>query len=124
MPGGCFTSPISRRGCSINSMEDSDHLLIDEAQDTSPEQWDLVRALVDEFYHGQGRSEAERTLFVVGDQKQIIFSFQGADPCRFTAMYGLFSARDAGVAKLNAWPWSVVPFHRIRAAGGGRRIRR
>ncbi len=61
-----------------------EHLLIDEAQDTSPAQWDIVDAVTDEFFAGIGRYEAgERTVFVVGDEKQSIFSFQNADPQGF-----------------------------------------
>lgn len=64
-----------------------DHLLIDEAQDTSPAQWKLLRRLVDEFFDAEGASrhrqdvrDLDRTMFVVGDFKQSIYSFQGADP--------------------------------------------
>lgn len=57
-----------------------DHLLVDEAQDTSPEQWQIIEALTSEFFAGQGRGQQDRSLFVVGDEKQSIFSFQGADP--------------------------------------------
>ena len=61
-----------------------DHLLIDEAQDTSPEQWEIVKALTDEFFSGAGRERRIlRTIFAVGDEKQSIFSFQGADPAQF-----------------------------------------
>ena len=60
-----------------------DHVLVDEAQDTSPEQWDIVRALTSEFFAGAGARAAERTVFAVGDEKQSIYSFQGADPARF-----------------------------------------
>lgn len=61
-----------------------DHILIDEAQDTSPEQWAIVRALTEEFFAGEGvRGERTRTIFAVGDEKQSIFSFQGADPVQF-----------------------------------------
>jgi ATP-dependent helicase/nuclease subunit A len=61
-----------------------DHLLIDEAQDTSPEQWDIVRKLTEEFFAGTGRERRNpRTIFAVGDEKQSIFSFQGADPAQF-----------------------------------------
>ncbi len=63
-----------------------DHILIDEAQDTSPEQWRIVKALTSEFYAGQGGDAdkgRERTIFAVGDEKQSIFSFQGADPAEF-----------------------------------------
>ncbi len=57
-----------------------DHMLIDEAQDTSPEQWDIVFALLDEILAGAGaRADEHRTLFVVGDEKQSIYSFQGAN---------------------------------------------
>jgi ATP-dependent helicase/nuclease subunit A len=61
-----------------------DHILVDEAQDTSPRQWDVIEKLTEEFYSGAGvRPEVDRTLFVVGDKKQSIYSFQGADPGAF-----------------------------------------
>ena len=61
-----------------------DHVLIDEAQDTSPKQWEIVKALVAEFFAGAGRARpAQRTIFAVGDEKQSIFSFQGAAPREF-----------------------------------------
>jgi ATP-dependent helicase/nuclease subunit A len=59
------------------------HVLIDEAQDTSPKQWDIVKALVAEFFAGAGGHERPRTIFAVGDEKQSIFSFQGAAPREF-----------------------------------------
>ncbi|CAN7638180.1 double-strand break repair helicase AddA [Phenylobacterium sp. LjRoot225] len=65
-----------------------DHILVDEAQDTAPDQWDIVRALTGEFFSGEGRPRTralERTLFVVGDEKQSIYSFQGADPARLVS---------------------------------------
>jgi ATP-dependent helicase/nuclease subunit A len=65
-----------------------DHILVDEAQDTAPDQWDIVRALTGEFFAGEGRPRdrgLERTLFVVGDEKQSIYSFQGADPSRLVS---------------------------------------
>ena len=58
------------------------HILVDEAQDTAPEQWDILRALTDEFFSGLGTSASVRTMFAVGDEKQSIFSFQGARPER------------------------------------------
>ncbi|MFA6265920.1 MAG: double-strand break repair helicase AddA [Pseudolabrys sp.] len=61
------------------------HVLIDEAQDTSPKQWDIVKALVSEFFAGKGAHERTRTIFAVGDEKQSIFSFQGAAPREFAA---------------------------------------
>jgi ATP-dependent helicase/nuclease subunit A len=65
-----------------------DHVLVDEAQDTAPDQWEIVRALTGEFFAGESRPRgraAERSLFVVGDDKQSIYSFQGADPARLLA---------------------------------------
>ncbi|OYV26272.1 MAG: double-strand break repair helicase AddA [Acidocella sp. 20-63-7] len=56
-----------------------DHLLLDEVQDTAPAQWDIADAIADEFFSGQGAREAQRTVFAVGDAKQSIFSFQGAN---------------------------------------------
>lgn len=67
-----------------------DHLLIDEAQDTSRQQWQIVTALTEEFFAGAGRSEITRTLFVVGDPKQSIYSFQGAEVALFHEMRELF----------------------------------
>jgi ATP-dependent helicase/nuclease subunit A len=61
-----------------------DHVLIDEAQDTSPKQWDIVFHLIAEFTSGAGaRDGLVRTIFAVGDEKQSIFSFQGAAPHEF-----------------------------------------
>ncbi|WP_342643391.1 double-strand break repair helicase AddA [Rhodoligotrophos ferricapiens] len=76
-----------------------DHILIDEAQDTSPPQWRIISAIAEEFFAGAGAREgAHRTLFVVGDHKQSIYSFQGADPQVFDEMHRAFRARirDAG----------------------------
>ncbi|MBT4738765.1 MAG: double-strand break repair helicase AddA, partial [Rhodospirillaceae bacterium] len=74
-----------------------DHLLIDEAQDTSPDQWAVVQALTDEFFAGEGRHETQsdsvRTVFAVGDRKQSIYSFQGADPDGFDRMQQFFTDR-------------------------------
>jgi ATP-dependent helicase/nuclease subunit A len=61
-----------------------DHVLIDEAQDTSPRQWEVIERLVSEFASGEGaRGQLQRTIFAVGDDKQSIFSFQGALPEAF-----------------------------------------
>jgi ATP-dependent helicase/nuclease subunit A len=56
-----------------------DHILIDEAQDTNPDQWRVVERIAAEFFAGEGARDTVRTLFAVGDAKQSIFSFQGAD---------------------------------------------
>lgn len=71
-----------------------DHILIDEAQDTSPLQWDVITALSDEITSGQGSRENEpRSLFVVGDKKQSIYSFQGADADGFDRMSATLEAK-------------------------------
>ena len=60
-----------------------DHVLVDEAQDTSPDQWKIVQLLTSEFTAGKGARDAVRTVFAVGDEKQSIFGFQGAAPEMF-----------------------------------------
>lgn len=67
------------------------HILVDEAQDTSPAQWQVIKALADEITAGQGADTQEnRTIFVVGDKKQSIYSFQGADARAFDDMSDSF----------------------------------
>lgn len=68
-----------------------DHVLVDEAQDTSAEQWRIVQRLTEEFFSGEGVRKDERTLFVVGDVKQSIFRFQGAEPEAFFRMRDYFA---------------------------------
>ncbi len=70
-----------------------DHVLVDEAQDTSPDQWQIVEALIAEFTAGLGARGQNRTLFVVGDEKQSIYSFQGAEPRKFTELREAFRRR-------------------------------
>ena len=62
-----------------------DHVLIDEAQDTSPRQWQVMRQLVGAFFEGETARNIARTVFAVGDEKQSIYSFQGASPLMFDA---------------------------------------
>ena len=80
-----------------------DHILIDEAQDTSPDQWAIIRALTQEFFAGIGSYEETlpRTVFVVGDRKQSIYSFQGADPKEFDKMYHYFEQKIQNFAKIH-----------------------
>ena len=82
-----------------------DHILIDEAQDTNPEQWDIVKALSQDFYSAQEQRETARTLFVVGDIKQSIYSFQRADPDRFQQMQDYFKS----AATQAEQPFATVP---------------
>ncbi|WP_116132846.1 double-strand break repair helicase AddA [Tropicimonas sp. IMCC34043] len=71
-----------------------DHVLVDEAQDTSPLQWQVIEHLTREFTAGGSRATAgERSIFVVGDLKQSIYSFQGADPEGFVRMRQAFASR-------------------------------
>lgn len=79
-----------------------DHILVDEAQDTSPDQWRLIESLAAEFTSGGDRRD--RTLFVVGDKKQSIYSFQGADLAAFDGMRDRFDQRFAD---------SALPFRSI-----------
>ncbi|WP_336605069.1 double-strand break repair helicase AddA [Phenylobacterium aquaticum] len=82
------------------------HMLVDEAQDTAPDQWAIVRALAGEFFSGEGlptRGGLTRNMFVVGDEKQSIYSFQGAAPEILIQEF---------------------EHHRDRAAGAGQRFER
>ena len=81
-----------------------DHVLVDEAQDTSPDQWDVIGALTEEFLSGSGARDLTRTIFAVGDEKQSIYSFQGADPKRFDEMQRHF----AGAVKAADLKWDPV----------------
>ena len=77
-----------------------DHILIDEAQDTSPTQWRIIEKLSQEFYAGEGsRDKIKRTLFVVGDKKQSIYSFQGADTFELNRIQKKFKKRFDEAAK-------------------------
>jgi ATP-dependent helicase/nuclease subunit A len=83
-----------------------DHILVDEAQDTAEDQWAIVRALTEEFFTGasvRGERSGDRHMFVVGDRKQSIYSFQGARPELLTHEF---------------------EFHRDRATGAGARFER
>ena len=74
------------------------HLLVDEAQDTSPGQWAILKSLAEEFFTGDDGSEQDRSLFSVGDYKQSIYSFQGARPDLFNDQRSRFKdmARQSG----------------------------
>jgi len=73
-----------------------DHLLLDEVQDTAPEQWQIAHRLTEEFFAGLGAAAEQgrrRTFFAVGDPKQSIYSFQGADPMEFERSRAEMAAR-------------------------------
>jgi ATP-dependent helicase/nuclease subunit A len=106
---GLFSAPSHRSWVLYKLDSGIDHILIDEAQDTSPEQWQIVQNLTEDFFAGAGaREETVRTIFAVGDEKQSIFSFQGADPRYFRAMRDYFAGRIAASgAKLDKVPLTV-----------------
>ncbi len=82
-----------------------DHVLVDEAQDTAPEQWDIARALTADFFAGEGapRGKLARTVFAVGDPKQSIYGFQGAEPL----LFGEESRRYAALAAAADRPFAA-----------------
>lgn len=82
-----------------------DHILVDESQDTNGEQWRVVRAIAEEYFAGAGAVTRPRSLFAVGDQKQSIYSFQGAEPALFGATGQDFAAR----AETVDLPFEPVP---------------
>ena len=90
-----------------------DHMLIDEAQDTSPKQWEIVQTIASEFMPGGARGDIKRTIFAVGDEKQSIFSFQGAAPKAFDDMRRLFQ-RQFDTPELG---WRHLRFHRSFRSG-------
>ncbi|WP_292055271.1 double-strand break repair helicase AddA [Martelella sp.] len=99
-----LTRPDSGQWIHYKLDQGIDHILVDEAQDTAPLQWDVVRALSEDFFSGEGARPGHRTMFAVGDEKQSIYSFQGARPERFSAEGRLAERRvlaiDAGFARI------------------------
>ncbi len=81
-----------------------EHVLVDEAQDTNPDQWAIVEKLTEEFFAGAGSHDRPRTLFVVGDEKQSIYRFQGADIANYLAVRGRLLDRARAVG---------LPFDRV-----------
>ncbi len=90
-----------------------DHVMVDEAQDTSEAQWRILEQLTADFTTGHGGRSSERSFFVVGDDKQSIFSFQGAAPLMFDAMRTRFERRFKSGAK---------PFERVSLATSFRSV--
>ncbi|MBC7952699.1 MAG: double-strand break repair helicase AddA [Rhodospirillaceae bacterium] len=84
-----------------------DHVLIDEAQDTNPDQWAVVAALTEEFFAGRGAVEQMRTVFAVGDVKQSIYSFQRADPKAFDDMRRRFAENVPNAGR----EWAEIPLN-------------
>jgi ATP-dependent helicase/nuclease subunit A len=80
--------------------EGLDHVLVDEAQDTNPDQWAVIAALVSEFFTGEGARQINRTMFAVGDVKQSIYGFQRADPANFVTWQARFGQTVLDVDRL------------------------
>ena len=72
-----------------------EHILVDEAQDTSQAQWSILQKLAEDFLSGASASPSRRSFFAVGDEKQSIFSFQGAAPHLFDEMRRAFMTQHA-----------------------------
>lgn len=70
-----------------------DHILVDESQDTNHQQWNIVKSLTDDFFSGIGASNKDRTIFIVGDEKQSIYSFQGAEANISEEIFSYFSEK-------------------------------
>ncbi|MBA3048627.1 UvrD-helicase domain-containing protein, partial [Brevundimonas sp.] len=89
-----------------------EHVLVDEAQDTAPDQWAIFKALTEEFFSGAGaerrrgqEARIPRTVFAVGDEKQSIYSFQGARPERLRQEARTYAALAHGAGR----PFEQVP---------------
>ncbi|MBY8977039.1 double-strand break repair helicase AddA [Rhodobacteraceae bacterium NNCM2] len=91
-----------------------DHVLVDEAQDTSPRQWEVIAAITDDFHAGEdaraGSQALPRSVFVVGDEKQSIYSFQGAEPVAFGEMRQRLSQRLEGIGAALERPDLITSF--------------
>ena len=84
-----------------------DHILVDEAQDTNPDQWAIIRLLAEEFFSGEDHHDTIRTIFAVGDKKQSIYSFQGAEPSEFERMRLLFDEK----VRASENEFETIPFN-------------
>ncbi len=92
-----------------------DHILVDEAQDTSPEQWEILQAISGDFFAGAGVPRPARTFFAVGDEKQSIYSFQGARPDMFDRMRRHFGAAAKGASQTFEDVGLLLSFRSARA---------
>ncbi len=84
-----------------------EHILVDEAQDTNPEQWQIIAALCEEFFLNTPDNNTVRTVFTVGDEKQSIYSFQRASPEEFSRMQNDFRGKTLGAQQ----DWDSVPMN-------------
>ncbi|MEM9468863.1 MAG: double-strand break repair helicase AddA [Pseudomonadota bacterium] len=95
--------------------EGIDHILVDEAQDTNPEQWEIIKALCYDFFDGDSAQDNNRSIFVVGDEKQSIFSFQRASPEKFNTIKNWFDEKIKSANK-NFEPVDInISFRTVRS---------
>jgi ATP-dependent helicase/nuclease subunit A len=92
----------------------TDHILVDEAQDTNADQWAIIEALAEEYFAGEGAGPGHRTLFMVGDFKQAIYGFQGTDPREFDQARGRFRERAEALREIegNSRPFEDLSIDR------------
>ena len=101
-----------------------DHILVDEAQDTNAAQWAIIKALIGDFFAGEGQhGDKLRTLFVVGDTKQAIFGFQGTSPENFARAKDRVQAEMLGLAEGAAGLRGGGPLRQLQDLGLGRSFR-
>ena len=88
----------SERSASVRRrlQERFSHLMVDEFQDTDPDQWAIVRAIADV----PSTDSRLRTLFVVGDMQQSIYSFRGGDVRVFRDAISFIEGRGGKVLTL------------------------
>lgn len=92
-----------------------EHILVDEAQDTSEDQWVIVRALAEDFFSGRGQSSDSqlRTVFAVGDEKQSIYGFQGARPDKFSEARQYFIGRAVAAGQSPRVPELILSYRTL-----------
>ncbi len=73
-----------------------DHILIDESQDTNHRQWNIVKVLTEDFFSGEAAQKQNRTIFIIGDDKQSIYSFQGSEPNISHEIFSYYQQKLAG----------------------------
>ncbi len=78
-----------------------DHILVDESQDTNHQQWGIIKALCEDFFSGLSARDEERSIFIVGDEKQSIYSFQGAEPNISAEIFAYFEEKFSGKLEKN-----------------------
>lgn len=87
------------------------HILVDESQDNSPVMWQIIFSMLDDFFVN-GEKANPHSLFIVGDIKQSIFSFQGASPSDFASV----PEKIRGIAGGGKRQYETVPLLESRRA--------